>query len=60
MAATEKMEKMVDADQVEDIDQLKAERGSMLLDDDDAQRAMARKVLWKLDTRFAEPLLYSK
>lgn len=59
MAATEKMEKMVDADQVEDIDQLKAERVSMLLDDD-AQKAMARKVLWKLDTRFAEPLLYSK
>ncbi|THW41258.1 MFS general substrate transporter [Aureobasidium pullulans] len=51
MAATEKMEKMVDTDQVEDIDQIKAERGSMLLDDDDAQRAMARKVLWKLDTR---------
>jgi len=49
--ATEKMEKTVDADQVEDIDQIKAERGPMLLDDD-AQKAMAKKVLWKLDTRF--------
>lgn len=49
--ATEKMEKTVDADQVEDIDQIKAERGSMLLDDA-AQKAMAKKVLWKLDTRF--------
>ena len=46
----EKTVEKVESDQIEDVDYIKDSQALHL--DDSAQRALARKVLWKLDTRY--------
>ncbi|KAG9615454.1 hypothetical protein KCV04_g16277, partial [Aureobasidium melanogenum] len=46
----EKTVEKVEADQIEDVEYVKDGQGLMHLDDG-AQRALTRRVLWKLDTR---------
>lgn len=46
----EKTVEKVESDQIEDVEYIKDSQALQL--DDGAQRALSRKVLWKLDTRY--------
>lgn len=46
----EKTVEKVESDQIEDVEYIKDSQVLQL--DDDAQRALTRRVLWKLDTRY--------